>query len=134
MKENTFQIFGAIDIMCNINGLSKYIHVIVITNVFSFFFFPPSNWTTFRSFALVHVQKLRPLSPTFSLLSCSGAGEVGDLTLLTATVWATVTPPPGAGLLFSTVSTLMSRCFGDTYLISGEVLEVVPKEMFAPVL
>lgn len=52
----------------------------------------------------------------------------------TATAWVTVTPPPGAGLLFSIVSTLISRCLGDTYLISGDptVFKVDPNEIFPP--
>lgn len=75
---------------------------------------------------------LQKTLPTFSLLSCSDRGEVGDLTLPTATAWVTATPPPGAGL-FSIVSTLISRCFGDTYLSeAATVFKLETKEMFPP--
>jgi len=63
-------------------------------------------------------------SLTFSglLFSVSAGGEPGDLTAVTALQL------PGLEPLRSAVSTLMSRCFGDTNFTSGEPVELGPVE------
>lgn len=53
---------------------------------------------------------------------------MGDLTLpiVTFPAGAAVTLLTGEQLFFSTVSTFMSRCFGDTYFMSGDPIELEP--------